>query len=304
MALLDNENVALNYKGILNFGATINENINTTPKQITDGDNIGSNIWIDTLHTFLGVAITTPVASAFAVRGNALENIASFRDDADAEVAFITSLGVLASTGLLITPAGEVAFSTVGKISATTPELEVPDLIQIGGTSNTSPALKKNSADLQVRLADDTAFANFIAKKITSTAADSPGIGGFNCSNSVNTDIFVLVRNNQAGLVIQSLTNIAFSVNSAYSTSTYELQIATNGLLVWGTDNSATPGIKKDTIATAVLQARLGDDSGFATFQGILKTDTSFTAAVVVPTGYLQITDSTGTVYKIPAEPL
>jgi hypothetical protein len=163
MALLDNENVALNYKGILNFGATINENINTTPKQITDGDNIGSNIWIDTLHTFLGVAITTPVASALAVRGNALENIASFRDDADSEVAFITSPGVLASTGLLITPAGEVAFSTAGKISAATPELEVPDLIQIGGTSNASPALKKNSADLQVRLADDSQFAKVTA---------------------------------------------------------------------------------------------------------------------------------------------
>jgi hypothetical protein len=282
MALLDNENVALNYKGILNFGATINENINTTPKQITDGDNIGSNIWIDTLHTFLGVAITTPVASAFAVRGNALENIASFRDDADAEVAFITSLGVLASTGLLITPAGEVAFSTAGKISAATPELEVPDLIQIGGTSNASPALKKNGSALEVRLADDSALANLKVSMITGDAYFS-----------VVSEQRLAIGGIATRSVIQNISSGVLMFSNGAENDFISICL--------GGTNATYPALKRETGGT-VLQARLADDSNFATFQGILKTDTAFTAAVVVPTGYLQITDSTGTVYKIPAE--
>lgn len=40
------------------------------------------------------------------------------------------------------------------------------DRLQFGGTTTSYPALKRNSADLQVRLADDSAFANFQCEKL------------------------------------------------------------------------------------------------------------------------------------------
>lgn len=40
------------------------------------------------------------------------------------------------------------------------------DRLQFGGATTSYPALKRNSADLQVRLADDSAFANFQCEKL------------------------------------------------------------------------------------------------------------------------------------------
>lgn len=54
--------------------------------------------------------------------------------------------------------------------------------------------------------------------------------------------------------------------------------------------------------STAVLQVRLGDDTGFGTIQGMLRTDTNYTAAATTPTGYLVLYDATGTAYRVPAE--
>lgn len=53
--------------------------------------------------------------------------------------------------------------------------------------------------------------------------------------------------------------------------------------------------------SSTTLQSRLGDDSGFASFQGKLTTDTNYTAGAPTATGYLILYDATGTAYRVPA---
>lgn len=56
--------------------------------------------------------------------------------------------------------------------------------------------------------------------------------------------------------------------------------------------------------SSTTLQSRLGDDSGFASLQGKLTTETNYTAGAPTPTGYLVLYDAAGTAYKVPAEAL
>ena len=71
----------------------------------------------------------------------------------------------------------------------------------------------------------------------------------------------------------------------------------TNTLMFLGGQTSSFPALKR---SSTTLQARLADDSAFASVQGKLTTDTAYTAGTVVPTGYITIYDSTGTAYRVP----
>ena len=73
---------------------------------------------------------------------------------------------------------------------------------------------------------------------------------------------------------------------------------ASIGLLQFGGTTSSFPALKR---SSTTLQARLADDSAFASVQGKLTTDTAYTAGDPTTTGYLVVYDSTGTAYKIPA---
>jgi hypothetical protein len=68
--------------------------------------------------------------------------------------------------------------------------------------------------------------------------------------------------------------------------------------LQFGGTTSSFPAIKR---SSTTLQARLADDSAFASVQGKLTTDTAYTAGDPTTTGYLVVYDSAGTAYKIPA---
>jgi hypothetical protein len=72
------------------------------------------------------------------------------------------------------------------------------------------------------------------------------------------------------------------------------------GLLMFGGTTSSFPALKGSTTR---LQARLADDSAFASLQGKLTTDTALTGGPITATGYLTIYDSTGTAYKVNASP-
>jgi hypothetical protein len=86
-----------------------------------------------------------------------------------------------------------------------------------------------------------------------------------------------------------------------------QVQVAVNGTTKWvfnydgllcgGGTTAAFPAIKR---SSTTLQARLADDSAFASIQGKLTTDTAYTATVVAATGYITIYDSTGTAYRVP----
>lgn len=66
--------------------------------------------------------------------------------------------------------------------------------------------------------------------------------------------------------------------------------------LQFGGATSAEPSIKR---STTILQARLADDSGFATFQGKLRSDVNAVAEMVIATHTITITDAAGTAYKL-----
>lgn len=68
--------------------------------------------------------------------------------------------------------------------------------------------------------------------------------------------------------------------------------------LQFGGTTSSFPALKR---SSTTLQARLADDSDFASVQGKLTTDTAYAAGDPTTTGYLVVYDSTGTAYKIPA---
>jgi hypothetical protein len=69
------------------------------------------------------------------------------------------------------------------------------------------------------------------------------------------------------------------------------------GRLQFGGTSASFPAIKR---SSTTLQARLADDSAFASVQGKLTTDTAYTAGAIVVTGYLTLYDSTGTAYRVP----
>jgi hypothetical protein len=68
-------------------------------------------------------------------------------------------------------------------------------------------------------------------------------------------------------------------------------------LIQIGGTTSSFPALKR---SSTTLQARLADDSAFASVQGKLTTETAYTAGTVVATGYLTLYDSTGTAYRVP----
>jgi hypothetical protein len=71
--------------------------------------------------------------------------------------------------------------------------------------------------------------------------------------------------------------------------------------LQFGGTTSSFPAIKR---SSTTMQARLADDSDYASFQGKLTTETAYTAGAPTATGYLVLYDSGGTAYKVPAEAL
>lgn len=71
------------------------------------------------------------------------------------------------------------------------------------------------------------------------------------------------------------------------------------GLLTFGGGvTNLFPALKR---STTILQARLADDSGYATLQGKLRTDANAVAETITPTHTLTLYDAAGVAYKVPA---
>jgi len=68
--------------------------------------------------------------------------------------------------------------------------------------------------------------------------------------------------------------------------------------LQFGGTTSSFPSIKR---STTILQARLADDSDFATYQGKLRVHANATSETVTPTHTLRLFDAAGTEYRVPA---
>lgn len=93
-----------------------------------------------------------------------------------------------------------------------------------------------------------------------------------------------------------------FPRSRLYSPADSIILLSNNGVsnfdrLQFGGTTSSFPAIKR---SSTTLQARLADDSAFASVQGKLTTETAYTAGAIVVTGYLTLYDSTGTAYRVP----
>jgi hypothetical protein len=153
-------------------------------------------------------------------------------------------------------------------------------LLQFAGTTSSFPALKRVTTALQVRLADDSNFANLAALAIEPYGSITLR-GSTESTRRIN---------------VNGLASIRFPADGVY---TFLNDAASDfGRLQFGGTTSSFPALKR---SSTTLQARLADDSAFASVQGKLTTDTAYTAGAPTATGYLVVYDSAGTAYRIPA---
>jgi len=135
--------------------------------------------------------------------------------------------------------------------------------LQLGGTTSAFPAIKRNGTGIDIRLADDSAFAPLSAGSITANASIVAG-GTLSVGNSS------VVLKDAGSLVLQFL------------------------------NSGQTAGVVLDATTDGVAKFRLRGNAAFATLQGKLTTDTAYTGTVVAATGYITIYDSTGQAYRVP----
>jgi hypothetical protein len=161
--------------------------------------------------------------------------------------------------------------------------------VQFGGTDSTFPALKRSSTSLQVRLADDSADAALSASlfSVGSGAFDgvigrpNAGVIGFARADGATTYTASFgFDGTSRALVMNSGAFISWSTGNPTSVSgdlrmfrsgagILRLQSDTSDFnrIQFGGTTTSFPALKR---SGTVLQARLADDSGFATFDGIL----------------------------------
>lgn len=86
MANLNGQNIGTNYKGIINIGSTINQNVSASLQSLTDGDGNNLPIQVSTTRVVIGGASGT---GTLAIRGDGTNPIARFEDNAGNSVLAI-----------------------------------------------------------------------------------------------------------------------------------------------------------------------------------------------------------------------
>lgn len=81
----------------------------------------------------------------------------------------------MAGSQILIASQNRIVSNSSGVIMLINNAFADFNRLQFGGTTNAFPALKRNGAALEVRLADDSAFANITANKLTVSGSASAG---------------------------------------------------------------------------------------------------------------------------------
>lgn len=79
MANLNGQNIGTNYKGIINIGSTINQNVTSSLQSLTDGDGNNLPIQISTSQIIIGGGSSL---GRLVVRGDGVNPIARFEDAA------------------------------------------------------------------------------------------------------------------------------------------------------------------------------------------------------------------------------
>jgi hypothetical protein len=179
-------------------------------------------------------------------------NIVSFINSSNVERAYITSAGALISLSEVRTDYIQlngtvgVYFNTKGSFAAPSDGVFKMannantnfDRLQFGGTTNAFPAIKRNSATIEFKLADDSAFCSIIAQNVESNNnLQLGGLGTFRFGGTLK------MQTPSSGVLLIG--------NDALNDF--------NRLQLGGTTN-AFPAIKRNS---AAIDFRLADDSAF-----------------------------------------
>ena len=97
MANLNGQNIGTNYKGFINIGATINQNVSASLQSLTDGDGNNLPIQVSTTQIIIGGGSSL---GRLNVRGDGTNSIAIFETNAGASVLTVVNGGVLINTTL------------------------------------------------------------------------------------------------------------------------------------------------------------------------------------------------------------
>jgi hypothetical protein len=264
MANLLNQNIGTNYKGILNLN-TLNGNLSGTLQAVTDGDGNASPLRLSTTSVDINSALTASGAIT------SLSNITC-----GAGSSFVINNRIIFSSfangSLRITNDSTVGFG----------------LLQLGGTSNAFPAIKRNSASIDFRLADDTGFCNISAAALTLSA---------NLVLSAGNAIYAGNQLRIGAGAISILSDSGAGINFTAGTSgrSFGVSNATSGapsstafLFVGDTATGVTMGANSNNNASAVLDL-------VSTTQGLLfpRMTTTQVNAISTPAAGLVVYSTT-----------
>ncbi len=127
--------------------------------------------------------------------------------------------------------------------------------LQFGGTTSSFPALKRNGTELQVRLADDSAYADIHPDNLQTRHSITLGdaASAVTWGQQTNTPFIDAPAANTLRLTTTSGNTNQTTVVVGGGTA--------GGLLAFGNTTSAFPALKRNA---ATIQVRLADDSDFA----------------------------------------
>lgn len=136
--------------------------------------------------------------------------------------------------------------------------------IQLGGTTSSFPAIKRNSAAINFRLADDSADAAITSAGITSSGTVSGSA--------------VTATNALTGATLVLGTTVNFAASSDGVLKITDAAGTSFGRIQFGGTTSSFPALKR---SSAILQTRLADDSAFTVLevQNLLITPVAVTYA-------------------------
>ena len=95
------------------------------------------------------------------------------------------------------------------------------------------------------------------------------GDGGFvGYNGNFGVQVFALKRNSVAGLAVQSLSNIGFSVNGANSVSSYEMELTDTGnLIIGGSSGTARLAVKGSSTTASTTALLVQNSAGTQSFK-------------------------------------
>jgi hypothetical protein len=283
MSNLYNQNIGINYKGILNLDTTINTPLDTTLRAVTDGMGTSSPLQLSTEQ----VGISRTVALSAGATNPRLFNEVYTINNSGAQTGTLTGLFLNATEtalngithNLMDLQVGGVSRARIGndgcynmagsnfgiilnngssnyiRIAYTGTDARIDSngivfanisgaaftgLLKIGGTTSSFPAIKRNGAAIDFRLADDSGFCDITANTVTIKTKlqvndNAGGSGGFLITTATQQVSLVsnaygtgsAVNCNTDGVVIQRTgTNV-----NANASSVLDVRSTTQGFL-------------------------------------------------------------------------